>query len=153
NRCATAVAEAARRHADPEQVNVDAYLDRIAYRGPRDVSLETLRDLHRAHLLSTPFENLDIHASCPIVLDARHLYEKIVRRGRGGFCYELNGLFALLLRELGFRVTLLSAGVARDAGGFGPDFDHLALRVELETAWLADVGFGESFDPVSFDES
>jgi N-hydroxyarylamine O-acetyltransferase len=50
-------------------------------------------------------------------------------------------------------VTQISAGVARDAGGFGPDFDHLALRVEVDGTWLADVGFGESFDPVPFDEA
>jgi N-hydroxyarylamine O-acetyltransferase len=132
-------------------VNVDEYLERIAYRGSREPTLETLRGLHGAHLLSVPFENLDIHWGQPIVLDTGRLYDKIVRRRRGGFCYELNGVFALLLNALGFRVTLLSAGVARDAGGFGPDFDHLALRVELDSAWLADVGFGESFDPVPFD--
>jgi N-hydroxyarylamine O-acetyltransferase len=130
---------------------IDAYLDRIAYQGPRSATLETLFGLHRAHLLSVPFENLDIHAGRPIVLDTGRLYEKIVRRRRGGFCYELNGLFAPLLTGLGFRVTLLSAGVAREAGGFGPEFDHLALRIELDEPWLADVGFGESFEPVPFD--
>jgi N-hydroxyarylamine O-acetyltransferase len=133
-------------------VDVDAYLDRIDYRGPRAATLETLGGLTRAHLLAVPFENLDIHAGRPILLDPGRLYDKIVGRRRGGFCYELNSVFAGLLDALGFRVTLLSAGVARDAGGFGPEFDHLALRVELEDAWLADVGFGESFDPVPFDE-
>lgn len=132
-------------------MNIDEYLDRIVYRGSREPTLDTLRGLHRAHLLSVPFENLDIHSGQTILLDNGLLYDKIVRRRRGGFCYEINGVFALLLSALGFDVTLLSAGVAREAGGFGPDFDHLALRVDLESAWLADVGFGESFDPVPFD--
>jgi N-hydroxyarylamine O-acetyltransferase len=132
-------------------VDIEAYLDRIGYRGPRTATLDTLRSLHRAHLLTVPFENLDIHAGPPIVLDEERLYDKIVRRRRGGFCYELNGLFAMLLGEMGFCVSLLSAGVAHDAGGFGPEFDHLALRLDLDGEWLADVGFGESIlDPVPF---
>ena len=132
-------------------MDIEAYLDRIGYSGPRTATLDTLRGLHRAHLLTVPFENLDIQAGSPIVLEQERLYDKIVRRRRGGFCYELNGLFAMLLGEMGFRVSLLSAGVAHDAGGFGPEFDHLALRVCLEGEWLADVGFGESIlNPVPF---
>jgi N-hydroxyarylamine O-acetyltransferase len=93
-----------------------------------------------------PFENLDIGLGRPIALNEGALYAKIVERRRGGFCYELNGLFAALLRALGFRVTLLSAGVmSRMHGDFGPEFDHLALRVDLAEPWLADVGFGECF--------
>jgi N-hydroxyarylamine O-acetyltransferase len=92
-----------------------------------------------------PFENLGIHMGEPVSLDLAALYDKIVRRRRGGFCYELNGLFAELLRRLGYRVTLLSAGVAKDAGGFGPEFDHLLLLVELDRRLLVDVGFGENF--------
>lgn len=122
-----------------------AYLDRINDHGPVDPSLETLRRLHCAHHLAVPFENLYIHLAKPIMLEEGALFDKIVRRRRGGFCYELNGLFALLLRSLGFKVTLLSAGVAREQGGFGPEFDHMALLVELEEPWLADVGFGDSF--------
>jgi N-hydroxyarylamine O-acetyltransferase len=132
-------------------VDIEAYLERIGYRGPRTATLDTLRGLHRAHLLNVPFENLDIHAGRPIVLDEPLLYDKIVRRRRGGFCYELNGLLAAVLTGMGFRVSLLSAGVAREAGGFSPDFDHLALLVQLDGEWLADVGFGESIlDPVPF---
>jgi N-hydroxyarylamine O-acetyltransferase len=79
------------------------------------------------------------------------LYDKIVRRHRGGFCYELNGLFCELLIALGFRVRMLSARVRRDNGGFGPEFDHMLLRVDLEEPWLVDVGFGDSFvDPIMF---
>lgn len=110
-------------------------------------SLQTLHALHEAHLLAVPFENLSIHYGQPIILEEEVLFEKIVRQRRGGFCYELNGLFAWLLRQLGFQVTLLSAGVARASGRFGPEFDHLTLLVhQLEGAdWLADVGFGDSF--------
>jgi N-hydroxyarylamine O-acetyltransferase len=126
-------------------VDAGRYLERIGYAGPVEPSLSLLRELHVAHLLAVPFENLDIHRGRPIALDIAALYDKIVARRRGGFCYELNGLFSELLRALGFRVTLLAAGVAREDGSFGPEFDHLALRVDLEEPWLADVGFGDSF--------
>jgi N-hydroxyarylamine O-acetyltransferase len=126
-------------------VDLKAYLDRINYHGPLAPTDETLRKLQAAHLLTVPFENLSIHAKQPIVLDDHALFEKIVRRRRGGFCYEANGLFAALLRALGFNVTMLSAGVAKQDGGFGPDFDHMALMVSLNEQWLVDVGFGDSF--------
>jgi N-hydroxyarylamine O-acetyltransferase len=126
-------------------INIPAYLKRINYGGPLIPSPETLRQLQNAHLLSVPFENLSIHYNQPIVLDDDALFDKIVNRRRGGFCYELNGLFAALLRGLGFKVSMLSARVANAAGEFGPDFDHMTLMVELEERWLADVGFGDSF--------
>jgi len=133
--------------------NLEAYLARIGCHRPLTPSAETLRQLQVAHLLTVPFENLSIHAGEPIVLDEAALFEKIVVRRRGGFCYELNGLFAALLRDLGFRVSMLSAGVARTEGGFGPEFDHMTLLVELERRWLADVGFGDSFrEPLLLDE-
>jgi N-hydroxyarylamine O-acetyltransferase len=126
-------------------LNVPAYLDRIAYKGPVMPTLEVLRNLHRAHLLNVPFENLDIALGRRIVCDENVFIQKIVRQGRGGFCYELNGAFAELLVAIWFKVTLLSARVSREDGGLGPEFDHLALRVDLDDAWLADVGFGDSF--------
>jgi N-hydroxyarylamine O-acetyltransferase len=132
-----------------------AYLARIGVAGSRAPTIEALRALHRAHLHAVPFENLDIHIGRPIVLDREAFFRKIVGERRGGFCYELNGLFADLLSSLGFGVSLLSARVAHDAGGFGPDFDHLVLLVEAgPTAgrWLADVGFGRSFHhPLALD--
>jgi N-hydroxyarylamine O-acetyltransferase len=86
------------------------------------------------------------------VLEDEALFEKIVGRRRGGFCYEDNGLFAALLRALGFRVSMLSAEVANAEGGFGKPFDHMALLVTLEERWLADVGFGDSFvEPLRID--
>ncbi len=107
-----------------------------------------------AHLLAVPFENLSIHAGRPITLEDDALFTKIVEGRRGGLCYELNGLFAALLRELGFKVTVLSAEVGKANGGFGPDFDHMALMVSLEQPWLVDVGFGDSFrEPLPLDET
>jgi N-hydroxyarylamine O-acetyltransferase len=118
-----------------------AYLERIGIPGPVAPTLETLTELQAAHLVTVPFENLDIHLGVPIVVAEPALYDKIVRRRRGGFCYELNGLFAALLRQLGYRVTLLAARV-HGPRGLGPPYDHLALRVDLDEPWLVDVGFG-----------
>lgn len=126
-------------------VSVPSYLARINYSGPTAPTIETLRAVHRAHLLTVPFENLDIELGRKIVVDEDVIVRKVVELRRGGFCYELNGAFAALLRALGYRVTLLSARVAREGGGEGPEFDHLILRIDLDQPWLADVGFGESF--------
>jgi|SRR5579871_398115 len=134
-------------------VPVQSYLSRVGYSGPTIPTLVTLRAIHRAHMLAVPFENLDIAIGRKITVNEDAFLRKVVDLRRGGFCYELNGAFAALLRALGFQVTLLSARVARRQGGEGPEFDHLTLRVdlpagspdEINTAWLADVGFGESF--------
>jgi N-hydroxyarylamine O-acetyltransferase len=134
-------------------LNIKAYLERIGYHGSLAPTAETLRLLQVAQLLTVPFENLNIHASQPIVLEDEALFTKIVTNKRGGFCYEANGLFAALLRALGFEVTMLSAEVANAEGGFGPDFDHMALMVSLQQRWLVDVGFGDSFpEPLLLDE-
>ncbi len=121
-----------------------AYLKRIGYDGSLELSAKVLSSLHYAHLLNVPFENLDIHLGRPILLNEDHFFDKIVTNRRGGFCYELNGLFAALLRELGFKVDLLSARVYEN-GEFSPELDHLILRVWLEDDWLVDVGFGDNF--------
>lgn len=126
-------------------MDTEAYLERIKYRGTPHPDFESLQKLQLCHLLSVPFENLAIYAHEYIELREESLFEKIVRRGRGGLCHELNGLFAILLRRLGFNVSLLSAGVAKPDGGFGPDFDHMTLMVVLDDRWLVDVGFGDSF--------
>ncbi len=133
-------------------MHVNRYLERIGYAGPRTPDAATLRGLHRAHMLAVPFENLSIHTGEKIQLTEDWLYEKIVMCRRGGFCYECNGLFAALLRKLGFTVTLLSARVRKDSGeGYGPEFDHMILKVDLDEPWLADVGFGDSFlEPLKF---
>ena len=126
-------------------MDVAAYLARIAYAGAVRPDAKTLRDLHRAHLYSVPFENLDISLGRQIRCEEARFLHKVVNLRRGGFCYELNGAFAALLRALGYRVSLLSARVTREDGSASPEFDHLALLVELDEPWLADVGFGDSF--------
>ncbi len=134
-------------------MNIQAYLNRIGYRGPAQQSVDVLRRLHRRHLLSVPFENLDIHLGRPIILAQSAFYEKIVEKKRGGYCYELNGCFAWLLKGLDFKVSLLSARVARKTGGFSPEFDHMTLLVRLRERWLVDVGFGELFnEPLRLDQ-
>lgn len=138
--------------SEPITLDVRTYLERIRYSDEvqPDVvqpSSHLLCTLHQAHMLAVPFENLSIHYGQPIILEDKALYDKIVHRHRGGFCYELNGLFAWLLRRLGFSVRLLSARVAQADGGFTPEFDHMALLVHGVNGadWLADVGFGDSF--------
>jgi|ERR1051326_2459885 N-hydroxyarylamine O-acetyltransferase len=133
---------------------IDAYLARIAYSGPRDTTAATLRALHERHLLTVPFENLDIHLGREILTDEQRIVDKVVRQRRGGFCYELNGAFAALLRALGFDVTMLSARVPRADGTTSPEFDHMTLLVRIDgERWIADVGFGECFlHPLRLDE-
>jgi len=129
-------------------MDIPSYLDRIDYRKPPALDFETLRGLQRAHLLTVPFENLDIGLKRPIRLDEESLWDKNVIRRPGGFCYELNGLFAWLLRQIGFGVSYLEARDIHDDGTLGPEFDHLALLVTIPgqpTRWLADVGWGETF--------
>jgi N-hydroxyarylamine O-acetyltransferase len=129
-----------------------ALLSRIDYRGALTRDEEVLRSLHRAFLTAVPFENLDIHLGRRIVLDETAFLDKIATRRRGGFCYELNGLFAALLRKLGFTVTMLAARVISAPGEPGREFAHLLLRVDLQQPWLADVGFGEWFvEPIRFE--
>ena len=126
---------------DPER-----YLRRLGAERPSSADAGALARLHQAHLLAVPFENLSISWGEPIALDEAAIFRKVVGGGRGGGCLELNALFAWALRALGFPVDLLSARVRRPEGGFGPEFDHLCLRVRADgEAWLADVGFGDSF--------
>ncbi len=130
---------------DHRPIDVDEYLRRIGVSARPEPSVASLVELQRAHLGSVPFENLDIHLGVPIRLDLDEILAKVVGRRRGGFCYELNGAFAWLLRELGFTVTLLEARVSPPGE---PDvaFDHLCLRVDLDEPYLVDVGFGAAFD-------
>lgn len=137
-------------------MDIKAYLARIEYAGPVKPDVQTLHGLQRAHMQHIPFENLDIGRKRPIRLDKDALWDKIIVQKRGGFCYELNGLFAQLLQEIGYHVTHLNARVFDREGNLGIDFDHLALLVQIPHQpgrWLADVGFGDSFsEPLILDE-
>lgn len=127
-------------------MDLERYLWRLGAERPSAPDAEGLARLHEAHLLAVPFENLSIIWGEPIVLDEEAIFRKVVDARRGGGCLELNALFAWALRARGFEVELLSARVRREQGDFGPDFDHLCLRVRAGgEAWLADVGFGDSF--------
>lgn len=123
---------------------LDAYLRRIGYVGPAAPTLETLQILHARHAESIPFENLNSLLGRPVRLDVASLQEKLVREGRGGYCFEQNLLFQHVLKSLGYRVTGLSAGVVWNLPpGEMTARTHVLLRIELkEGPWLADVGFG-----------
>ncbi|NTW72763.1 MAG: arylamine N-acetyltransferase [Eubacteriaceae bacterium] len=121
---------------------ISNYLKRIKYEGKTDVSYETLRDLHVAHTLNVPFENLDVYYGKPILLDKEVLFEKIVENKRGGYCFEMNGLFSFVLQEMGFKVRNLLARVTRDGKTYFAK-THQVLMVEIDDKrYLADVGFG-----------
>ncbi|VEA63761.1 Arylamine N-acetyltransferase [Serratia plymuthica] len=121
------------------------YLQHIGFAGTPQADLLTLQQLHRCHMLSVPFENLSIIYRQGIHLEEPALFNKIVERNRGGFCYELNRLFALLLKDIGFNVQFISGEIRARDGSFGAPFDHMALKVELDQPYLVDVGFGDSF--------
>jgi N-hydroxyarylamine O-acetyltransferase len=138
---------AADQNTPPGSVDLPAYLDRIGWRGGLHPTLETLAGLHLAHTSSIPFENLDIQLGRGIRLDLASLQAKLVRGRRGGYCFEQNSLFAAVLRELGFQLTLREARVRRGSSALLPR-THLTLEVRLEGAsWLADVGFGSDGIP------
>lgn len=132
-------------------MNITRYLDRINYHEEINTSPNTLSKLMEAHLQAVPFENLDIHFGRPIVLT--NSYNKIILDKRGGFCYELNGLFFELLQAIGFHAYLVSARVCNNNGSYGAEFDHLAIIVSIDNEkYLADVGFGDfSFTPLKIE--
>lgn len=122
-----------------------SYFGRIGYAGKARADLATLTALHRAHVLTIPFENLDTQLGRPPGLDPAAAFAKLVTARRGGWCYEQNGLFGRALAALGFSVTRLGAGVMRAQRGDFSIGSHLCLKVEIDgQGWLADVGFGSS---------
>ena len=123
-------------------MDLSPYLSRINYSGDRSTSHDTLRALHLAHVLAVPFENLDGYRGVPVSLEPADLFAKIVTARRGGYCFELNGLFSLLLEAMGFEVTRL---IARVRYGAKPPYprSHQVLVVTVSgEPWLVDVGFG-----------
>lgn len=143
----------------PDKYKINEIMDRKEYlrrigveKTDISANLENLKFLQRQHLLNVPFENLDIHWKRPIRLDNKAFYEKIVGEKRGGFCYELNGLFYELLGEIGFESKIISLKVSRGDGEFSPEFAHLAIVTRIGgKEYLVDVGFGEFIaEPLEF---
>ena len=126
----------------PLAFDLDAYCARINYTGSRDVSLATLKGLHFAHVHTVPFENLDIHLGRRISLEASDLFRKIVTGRRGGYCYEVNSFFAMILQAFGFHVQCLLARVLYGFSTFRPRSHQLLLVTVENQSWIADVGFG-----------
>ena len=125
-------------------MNIKEYLDRVDLRDVPPPTLDGLKTVHAAHLLAIPYENLDVQLGRPVSLEPAAIYDKLVRRRRGGWCYEMNGLLGWALGELGFRVTRATGAVMREMGGEQSVANHLVLRVDLdEGPYLADVGFGD----------
>ena len=137
--------------------DLHAYCERIGFRDTPRPDLDTLHELHRCHLLAIPYENLDVQLGVPVSLDIEAIYRKLVLNGRGGWCYEMNGLLAWALEKVGFSVTRTAAGVMREMRGDVAVGNHLALwvhgaagRAAFDEPYLADVGFGDgTFEPIA----
>lgn len=125
-------------------MNVDAYLRRIGLNSRPPATLAGLTAIHRAHSLAIPYENIDVQFGRLVTIERPAIYEKIVEKKRGGWCYEMNGIMGWALGELGFKVTRATGSVMRETSGEASDGNHLVLRVELpDGLYLADVGFGD----------
>lgn len=124
-------------------MNLSAYLNRIGFTGTPQPDLATLRRIHRLHLAAIPYENLDVQLGRRLDFDLARIFAKLVSSRRGGWCYEMNGLMAWALEQIGFRVTRLAGGVRREVVGDVTNGSHLVLCVHLDRPYLADVGFGD----------
>jgi N-hydroxyarylamine O-acetyltransferase len=127
-------------------VDLNPLLVRLGVDAPLHADLPTLRRLHRAWRTHVPYENLDIQLGRSIQLDPEALLDKFGRRRRGGFCYEMNGALALLLRSVGFAVDVVESGVLAVVRGDDAWGNHVALLVTIDgERWLADAGIGDAF--------
>lgn len=136
-------------------MNIKQYLKRFDAESLTEVSYTNLVKLQELHMQHIPFENLDVMRRVPIYLNLQTIYEKIVGRNRGGYCYEVNGLFHWLLNELGYSAYFVPATVKRPTGIWARAHTHVALIVELDIPYLIDVGFGAATPrvPVALDGS
>ncbi len=124
-------------------MQIKDYLERIDYTGPVEPTCECLCGIHKQHLLKIPYENLDVHLERPLDLNSQHIFEKIVERHRGGWCYEMNGLLSWALETIGFKVTRVQAGMSRSLMGDVTMGNHLVLRVDFDEQMIADTGIGD----------
>ena len=135
-------------------MKLETYLRRIGFEGAPRPDLETLIALHRQHLLSIPYENIDVQLGRRCDLDVARSYRKLVEQGRGGWCYEMNGLFGWALREVGFEVRRVNGAVLRAERGDAAIGNHVVLLVQLDETWIADVGFGDGIvEPIPLREA
>lgn len=137
-----------------QRFDLNAYFERIQYTGGQDISAETLKNLHIAHVMNVPFENLDVFLKKPISLELDDLFQKIVIEHRGGYCFEMNGLFSAVLKAMGFQVTNHLARVY-NKGFENSGKTHRVLLVEADNQkWICDVGFGGNglVAPIRFEE-
>ncbi|WP_336081694.1 arylamine N-acetyltransferase family protein [Thalassospira sp. CH_XMU1448-2] len=127
------------------EVDLDAYFARIGYDGPREATLEVLQTLHALHPAVIPFEAIDVFNDTPISIAPDRVDQKLIHGGRGGYCFEQNGLFRRVLRSLGFKVEGLAGRVlwGYSEADMPRPRCHMANRVIIDgEAWLADVGLG-----------
>lgn len=128
----------------PAAIDLEAYSQRIGYSGDRAPTLDTLRGIQARHAQAIAFENLNPLLGWPVHLDLASLQQKLIRDGRGGYCFEQNLLFSHVLKALGFRVTPLAARVLwNQPENAITARTHMLLRVDIEgQPYVADVGFG-----------
>jgi N-hydroxyarylamine O-acetyltransferase len=130
-----------------------SYLTRIGFAGRARPDFDTLRLLQRGHLQFIPFENLDVKLGRPVTLDPEAAFSKLVTRRRGGWCYEMNGLFLRVLERIGFRVLPLTGAVMRRERGAAAIGNHLLLSVQLDQTYVVDVGLGDGpIEPIPLKE-
>lgn len=125
-------------------MQLQSYLDRIGYSGPIEPTLACLRAVHRCQAMTVPYEDIDVQLGVPLTIGIEAIYDKIVTRRRGGWCYELNGILCWALTEIGFDVTRVAGGVLRETVGDWAISNHLVLLVKLDRTYLADLGLGDA---------
>jgi N-hydroxyarylamine O-acetyltransferase len=130
-----------------EPFDLPAYLNRIGVAEVPSLDADGLLTLQRGQRLNIPFENLDILLGRGISLDSEHIFDKLVRQRRGGYCFEQNGLFLGALREAGFTARPLLARVWLFANGTPPKTHMINLVTVGDEEWIADAGFGGSYTP------
>jgi len=126
------------------QLQINKYIKRIGFKENLEANIECLKKLHLNHVMSIPFEALDVYSGNRINLGLDKIFHKIIESKRGGYCYELNYLFHWLLTHIGFEAHFVSVRIF-DEDKYGPEYDHLALIVKLDSSWLVDVGYGDLF--------
>lgn len=134
-------------------MELQPYLDRVKFEGVPRPDLDTLTRLHRGHVDNIPYENLDVQFARNVTRRPADIFDKLVTRRRGGWCYEMNGLLSWALEEIGFDITHMAGAVMREVRGDWAIGNHLVLLVQLDRPYIADVGFGDGLvEPVPLAE-